>query len=276
MDSKHQLAKQYKGFLDTPSIFQETENFELFSFSGKNKEGSKELKLKPIPENLVLGKRVELFFRECIENSKTHTILAANLQIIESKITLGELDFLLKDIVNDEFLHVELVYKFYIYDPSVEGELQRWIGPNRRDSLSYKIKKLRDKQLPLLQNKITQDYLRELNLSYQEMKQQVCFLGKLYVPIHLFGNHFPEINNECIVGFWLTLDTFIERHQNNDGYCLPKKENWLVHPKNNEAWISFEDAIKHIEHSLQNNKSLLCWKKKSANKYEQFFIIWWE
>tara|TARA_R110000850_G_scaffold80862_1_gene173515 strand:+ start:60744 stop:61571 length:828 start_codon:yes stop_codon:yes gene_type:complete len=275
MDSNNKLAKQYRGFLDTPPLFKESENFELFSFSGKNNRDFNELELKPIPENLVLGKRVELFFQDAIKNSKSQTILAANLQIIESKVTLGELDFLMKDTLSNEFLHVELVYKFYVYDPKIDGELQRWIGPNRRDTLLYKIKKLKDKQLPLLQNTVTNQYLKELNLPTTEFTQQVCFLGKLYVPIHLYGRHFPKINNSCIAGFWLTLDVFIERHRDDDVYCLPQKENWLIHPEDNDVWISFEDSVKSIEQSLQNKKSLLCWKKTPTNSYEQFFIVWW-
>lgn len=275
MDSKNQFVKQYRGFLDTPALFDENENFELFSLSGKKNQDFHELELTPIPENLVLGKRVEIFFQDAIQNTTKHTILAANLQIIENKVTLGELDFLMKNKLNNQFLHVELVYKFYVYDPKIDGELQRWIGPNRRDTLLYKIKKLQNKQLPLLQNKITQDYLKDMNLPSKEFTQQVCFLGKLYVPVNLYGSQFSEINNECIVGFWLTLDTFIGRHQENDVYCLPKKENWLIHPENNDAWTSFNDSVKSIKQSLHNKKSLLCWKKTPTNGYEQFFIVWW-
>lgn len=275
MDSQNQLIKQYRGFLDTPSLFEEIENFNLFSFSERNTKILNGLKLNSIPENLVLGKRVELFFQESVENSKNFNILSANLQIIENKVTLGELDFLIKDTLLNQFIHVELVYKFYLYDPELTGELQRWVGPNRRDTLLYKVKKLQEKQLPLLQNKATQHYLKELNLPFKEFVQQVCFLGKLYVPVKLYGSHFSEVNNKCIVGFWLNLGSFKECHQQYDVYCLPKKENWLIHPENNDVWISFAESITLIEKSLQNKKSLLCWKKTPANKFEQFFIVWW-
>lgn len=275
MDSKKQLIKQYKGFLNTPSLFEKNENFEMFSFSIKNDKDFNELELTPIPENLVLGKRVELFFKDTIENSLNHSILAANLQVIENKVTLGELDFLIKDTLNNELLHIELVYKFYVYDPKIDDELQRWIGPNRRDTLFYKIKKLQNKQLPLLHHNTAQQHLKELNLTGKEITQQVCFLGKLYVPVNLYGSHFPKINNECIVGFWLTLETFIKRHQVNEIYCLPKKENWLIHPEDNDEWIYFEDSVMLIKNTLKNKRSLLCWKKTTLNDFEQFFIVFW-
>lgn len=272
MDSHNQLAKQFKGFFNTPSLFKKIENFELFLFTDDKPE---DIEVSPIPENLVLGKRVELFFQDYTKNSKRYSILAANLQIIENKVTLGELDFLIKDNFQNQNIHVELVYKFYLYDPKITGELQRWIGPNRRDTLMYKIKKLQKKQLPLLHNNATQHYLKELKLSPEEFIQQVCFLGKLYVPVDLYGTHFSEINNNCIVGFWLTLKTFIDRNQQRDVYYLPKKENWLIQPENNDVWISFEDSIVLIEKSLHNRKALLCWKKTSENRFEEFFVVWW-
>ncbi|MEX2350020.1 MAG: DUF1853 family protein [Flavobacteriaceae bacterium] len=276
MDSQNQLAKQFKGFLETPSLFEEIENFELFSISEKDTENFTDLSLQPIPNNLVLGKRVELFFQEFVKHSKRYSMLAANLQVIENKITLGELDFLIKDIVDHKFIHVELVNKFYVYDPEISGELKQWIGPNRRDTLLYKISKLQKKQLPLLHNTSTKQYLEQLNLSPEKFIQQVCFLGKLFVPVNLYGTRFPEINNRCIVGYWLTLEAFKERNEQKDVYYLPKKENWLTRPENNNVWVSFEEALVPVEKSLQNKKSLMCWKKTAGGKPEQFFIVWWK
>ena len=38
-----------------------------------------------------------------------------------------------------KILHLELVYKFYLYDKNLgEKEIERWIGPNRSDSLLEK------------------------------------------------------------------------------------------------------------------------------------------
>jgi hypothetical protein len=275
MDSQNQLAKQYRGFLDTPPLFEEIENFKLFSVSEIKPELFNHLKLSSIPENMVLGKRVELFFHHFIENSKIYDLLAANLQIIENKVTLGELDFLIIDTLLNQFLHLELVYKFYLYDPEIDGELQRWIGPNRRDTLLFKIKKLKNKQLPLLQNTATKPYLNELKVSVKEFVQQVCFLGKLYVPLNLYNSHFPKINNKCIVGFWLTFEAFLNHHHEKDVYCLPTKKNWLLQPEDNTDWVSLNEIMNSIEKSLQNKKSLLCWKKTYNNQFEQFFVVWW-
>jgi len=52
---------------------------------------------------------------------------------------------------NNKPIHLEIIYKFYLYDPSIGlTQLDHWIGPNRRDSLVKKLTKLKQKQLPLL------------------------------------------------------------------------------------------------------------------------------
>ena len=78
-------------------------------------------------------------------------ILAENVQIQNEKTTVGEIDCILTTAKKP--VHLEIIYKFYLYDKSVgTNELEHWIGPNRRDSLVSKLNKLKDKQLPLLYN----------------------------------------------------------------------------------------------------------------------------
>ncbi len=68
-------------------------------------------------------------------------IIGQNIQVIENKITISELDCLILD--NHKPVHIEIVYKFYLYDESLTGnEIDKWIGPNRNDSLKHKITKL--------------------------------------------------------------------------------------------------------------------------------------
>ena len=35
----------------------------------------------------------------------------------------------------DKYIHIEMQYKFYLYDESFENEIDRYIGPNRNDTL---------------------------------------------------------------------------------------------------------------------------------------------
>jgi len=77
---------------------------------------------------------------EAALTANDYTILAKNLQIIAEKKTLGELDFIVEAPAN-EFIHIEMVYKFYLYDPDRKGSwIEKLVGPNLKDHLSFKVK----------------------------------------------------------------------------------------------------------------------------------------
>ena len=110
---------------------------------------------------MVLGKRAEIFFAEAIRQSSHYDLIAQNLQLIHNKQTLGEFDFFLKEQNTQQSLHVELVYKFYVYDSSFKQQLDRWIGPNRKDSLLKKIEHIKSHQFPLLFREESQELLQQ-------------------------------------------------------------------------------------------------------------------
>jgi hypothetical protein len=65
--------------------------------------------------------------------------LYENIQVIEDKKTIGEIDFIIEDKNTKQVIHMELAYKFYLFDPSISSEpINNWIGPNRDDSLQEK------------------------------------------------------------------------------------------------------------------------------------------
>ena len=56
----------------------------------------------------------------------------------------------------NQLIHLEVSYKFYLYDENLgKLESEKWIGPNKRDSLVQKTAKLKSKQLPILFHKET-------------------------------------------------------------------------------------------------------------------------
>ena len=55
--------------------------------------------------------------------------------------------------------HLEYSYKFYLFDHKLEQPfINCWIGPNKKDGLNQKLKKLKENQLPLLHHKIIGNY----------------------------------------------------------------------------------------------------------------------
>ena len=135
---------RFEGFLKTSTLWESTHVYDLsqFKIEQKSIEIDKEIDTKQ-----RLGKYVERFVSHQLVNTEGISLIAENIQISKDRITLGELDCLLYK--NGNPIHLEVVYKFYLYDPTKQG-LHCWIGPNKKDRLVEKLEKLQQKQLPLL------------------------------------------------------------------------------------------------------------------------------
>lgn len=265
------INQRIKSILNAQNIGVSLDGVNDFCISDLKNADLKEI---DYPENLRLGKQVEKIVSALINSSSNYKIVKENIQIIDGKITIGELDFIAKHVESEIVFHLELVYKFYLYDPNnSEIELEKWIGPNRKDSFIEKYNKLKTKQFPLLYKKQTKSYLTELNID--ELEQKLCFLASLFVPHYLYGKHFLLVNQKAIVGYWLSLNDFINVENERYKFYLPNKHEWGMIPKSNENWQSFSNIIDHIKECHTRYFSPLCWVKREDNIYEQCFIVWW-
>lgn len=271
------LQKQYLGFLNTPPLWRH-ELLGLKQFEHPPKDPvftGREIPKQHLKENqLILGKKAESFFEAAIRHSPHYELLAANVQVHQDKITLGEIDFLLEDKFRSKFLHVELVYKYYVYDPSFDEELARWIGPNRRDSFLQKISKLKDRQLPLLYKPQSLPILENLDLKPEQLQQEVYFKASLFVPKNFQQREFSLIDESCISGYWIHFSEFSKEEYGTSEFYTPKKKDWPVTPEHGEKWYSFPEAQKELQKHLEQKRSPLVWRK-TGNSFERFFVVWW-
>ncbi|TDN89293.1 hypothetical protein DET49_10638 [Salegentibacter sp. 24] len=275
---KNRLIKQFQGFLKTPPLwdhhFQELIQFNLpepDNFSPTNLEKC----LPSLAKNFVMGKRVERFFEWIIQQDSGYKLLAQNIQINRDNITQGELDFLIRDLINRQNIHVEMVYKFYLYDPSFNSEINRWIGPNRKDSLLQKTEKLKQKQFPLLFKAETKNLLNSLDINSEKIIQRTCFKANLFIPRQFRDKYFAYINNRCIAGIWLYFEDFNSTEYNGYQFYAPKKQDWPILPKDGETWFSHSEIISQIQSLFQKNRAPLIWVKKPGNIFERIFVVWW-
>lgn len=261
---------QYEGFINTPNLWRSDEIAGLHQFIiPKFKTQSF---TNHIPEALMLGKRVERFFSYQIKQSEEFEIIIENLQITKNKITLGELDCILRH--RNELIHLEIVYKFYLYDPSSGvTELAHWIGPNRKDSLIEKVEKLTQKQLPLLYKPETQEQLARYKLSDETITQKVLYKAQLYIPLNTIVTSFPYIDNECIIGFYCNLEEL--KIFSSATFYIPIKQNWLINPHNHVEWLTYGAFINQVTSKLNTLKSPLCWMKNQNGDFTKFFVVWW-
>lgn len=277
---ENRLHHQLQGFITTPPLWKNKDMFDLEQFHIPSFELPENLhieqELPSLKTNYVLGKRMESYFEILVKFSEGWQILEKNIQIYKDKITIGELDFLLKTSASAEMItHVELVFKFYIYDPSFKEEGSRWVGPNRKDSLIQKISKLKQRQFPLLFNPETQNKLKHLDLSRNTVKQRVCFKAQLFVPKELRDDKFSFINNDCIFGYWIKMEGFSSEEFGQSFFAFPQKQDWPVSPKYNKTWISYSEAKEKVKIAHTKKRSPLVWVKKENEVFEKIFVVWW-
>ncbi|MGJ8731497.1 DUF1853 family protein [Cellulophaga fucicola] len=226
-----------------------------------------------VPLNLRLGKRVERYVSAELKNNKTISILAENIQIQNDKLTIGEIDCILKQ--DNRLYHVEIIFKFYLFDATVgTTELEHWIGPNRNDTLIKKLTKLKEKQLPLLYNIHTKPTLDALNIEANDIEQRVFFKAQLFTPYKRETIVFNTLNEDCVQGFYINVK---ELGQFNDcKFYIPSKVNWLQNPQAQVNWLQYNNFTSKIHTLVADKKSPLCWIKFPNGKLQKFFVVWWQ
>jgi hypothetical protein len=263
------IQNHFEGFLKTSYLWKEKNVYNLQQFEVEQKS---HVFNAEINANQRLGKYIERFVSYQLRKDTSVEIVSENIQIQKEKITLGELDcIILKD---DKPIHLEIIYKFYLYDETVgESEIDHFIGPNRKDSLVDKLNKLKDKQLPLLYSTECLEYLHSINLDVDKIEQQVYFKAQLFVPYVNKNIHLKQLNSDCIVGFYINQN---ELHQFEDcKFYIPNKKDWLVVPHSNKSWLNFSQFIEKSKPILERQFSPMCWMKNKNGILEKFFLVWW-
>ncbi|MGA1932244.1 DUF1853 family protein [Arcobacter sp. YIC-464] len=264
------LKEQFEGFYNTPILFKCLNKINQFEFDFLDYKKDDYANFE-IVQKLPLGKRVEYFFEEYIKLSSRYNLIHKNIQVIHNKNTLGEIDFILFDKKEQRYLHTELVYKFYLYDNSFQKEIDRYIGPNRDDTLVKKLNKLKSKQFPLLFKEETKNLI---DIDLENIYQNSCFKANIFLPYKKEVN-ISLVNKSCIKGFYLNINDFLSLKEFKEyEYFLPHRYDWILEPSCNSNWKGFTDIQEEIQVFLDLKKSPLVWLK-SQDDYKEFFITWW-
>ena len=263
------IQKRYDGFLQTACLWEDRDIFDMQQFELPFKSSKINSKILEEPR---LGKYVERFVSFELTQDSSIEIISENIQIQKEKITIGELDCIL--LKNGKPIHLEIIYKFYLYDASFgKNEIEHFIGPNRKDALIEKLTKLKEKQLPLLFTNECKIYLSTINLASENIQQQVYFKAQLFVPFSGENILLSKINQACVVGFYITPNALAAF--SDCKFNIPNKMDWLIAPHKNVNWQSFEQFKERSNDYLARQFSPLCWLKKPNGEIEKFFLVWW-
>lgn len=162
-----------------------------------------------------LGFYAEALMEFLLREHPRFDLLTVNHQVVMDGKTVGELDFVFRDLKLGELIHLELACKYYLKLPEVTG-LEGFVGLNKNDTLARKWNKMKSIQL-----NPKKEWLESIEgLDGQLPKSIACFKGRLFfqdeVEIH------PEINPDCNYGKWV-------KHKNaiTEGVDHCHKLSWL-------------------------------------------------
>lgn len=230
---------------------------------------------KTIPTNLRLGHQMETVFKELIERSTSYEMILHNIPLVREKRTIGEIDFILRNLLQDQIIHVELTYKFYVIDTNISEPIHRLVGPNRRDMFFTKLEKIKNRQFSLLHEKEATDVLEAHQLTVENIEQQCCFKAQLFVPYQNESVHIRPLNQKCIRGYWIAFDDFNSEYFRKFTYYIPKKREWVIAPHLNVPFEAHYQTLLNINMLMIKESSPMLWLNKGNGIVEKLFVVWW-
>lgn len=260
------FSQYVEGFLKTKQLNGLIRNIDDFDLPLKSPFSE-----KLFPKINRLGKIVEFIFEEIIKQDSFFNLICSNVQLFQGKKTIGEVDYIFewKDIL----FHLEVSYKFYLYDESNSDLFRnRWIGPNRKDSLALKLLKLELNQFPLRHSEEFKKLLKKFSLS-KPLHQSVLLKAQLFIPFKT-SIRLPYNFKKCIEGSWLSMKN-IHLLSDSAKFFIPKKSDWIINPKDNKEWYSKKMLLLKIIEYHERKYSPLIWMTTKKNVIVKLFIVWW-
>lgn len=265
--------KQFLGFLDTPPLWTQ-EQFGIRQFEFPNIDTSN-LVLKPVPQRIRLGHQMEEVFRQLMDASAEYDLILHNIPVKNGNRTIGEIDFILREIRTSKLLHVELTYKFYIIDPSISEPIHQLMGPNRRDMFFTKMEKVKHRQFPLLHDPNGVKVLNKNGVDSGQIEHQCCFKAQLFSHYSSKDVHIRPLNKKCLSGFWLKFDDFNTDAFRDGKYYLPFKSEWVIAPYKAVQWKNHFEILMDINLRMLKENAPMVWMRKPDGSFEKFFVVWW-
>lgn len=128
----------------------------VWEFGTSSSAGSPHFRVKQ-----RLGHLFEDVFATAVKEAEAWELLARNVQVFaECGRTLGELDFLVRDVTSSETFHIELAVKFYLAWKDPTGAI-RFPGPDPRDDWNTKLERMLKHQFVLSRTNEAQAMLAE-------------------------------------------------------------------------------------------------------------------
>ncbi len=167
-------------------------------------------------KNYRLGFYAESLLSYFFQTFADIELLVQNFQITADKITIGEIDFVIR--WNNRILHIELAVKYYLLLPHSDPYVaSNWIGPSRKDDLHRKLTKIEGHQLPLGKHELLIDSIP--GIQEDQIESYFLFRGQFFWNEQVACEY---LNREPLHYFFTQQ---IKASQNN--YTILCRPDWL-------------------------------------------------
>ena len=243
---KNQMVRDLVWVISSPSVFNKLPtkpNLKFFDeglFSSEYSSLQKFLmELDENPEQLsnhikfgnnkLLGKYYESLVEFWFKHSTRFDLISKGIQVENGSETIGEFDFILKDKLNNEFVHLETAGKFYLSSNN-SNNWSDFISPNPNDNLQKKMDKLLKNQIYLSKTEDGKQKLAALGIN--KINSAVMMKGYLFYHLSNFIQNKikePTFSNENHAkGWWIRfkeLDNLV--NLDFDSWIVLKRQNWI-------------------------------------------------
>lgn len=208
-----------------------------------------------------LGLRFEHFIAYWLLISPNFELLAQNIQIIEpfenphkkGSHTLGELDFIIRDMQTNKIIHLEVAVKFYLGCKHYENPF-RWFGTNTSDQLGKKVDHLKQHQTQL-----SDKFGSHIQERGYKIDAKHCILkGRLFYPLE--SDIAPEgVTKNHLRGRWIQSPY---KDAKELLCCSIEKVDWL-------ATLTNADLLhKNMQLGFLNDEKAQCYVHVNNNQEE--------
>lgn len=212
---------------------------------------------------LPLGKYAEKLLQIFFEQHPNFQLVAQNIQLIKDKVTVGEIDFLLRDLEINKHIHLEFALKFYLKTSWSGKEI--FLGPNVKDNLNRKSQKLINSQSQLLNS--------HADLLSAELRNTI-FQPKIWMKGVRFYPFQANENYTHAQAWWLNLESIELLDQAGFTFeHIEQKKDWIFPYFKKEA-VDFKTLkFETKKYFNQNRNALMLVRKKGAEVLDRGFIM---
>lgn len=204
----------------------------------------------------IIGKRFECLVNFWLNISPNFEVLIHNYVLQGEQQTLGEIDFIIRELATNKIIHLEVAVKFYLGRDNL-SQMNSWYGTNLKDRLDIKYQRLVEHQ--------TQLSIKFPDLMPYMVDESWClFKGRMFYPYQQKDAK-GAFEKDCPTGFWV----YDNNAPQGADYAVVKKQDWL-------ARIVSSNSINTLPTALKSSE---CYARINNKEVERLFVLpmnFWE